>query len=102
MTIDRQAGGVPLVRGHAGRVRSLLPRATRLKLDRKGMVGLAMLGAYVLVAILRPHVVRDPLRQDLIHRLAGPSTEHWIGTDALGRDVFSRLIAATRSDLRFG
>ena len=38
----------------------------------------------------------DPLKQDLIHALQGPSAAHWLGTDDLGRDVLSRLIIGCR------
>lgn len=38
----------------------------------------------------------DPLQQDLINALQGPSVEHWLGTDDLGRDVLSRLIFGSR------
>jgi peptide/nickel transport system permease protein len=38
----------------------------------------------------------DPLRQNLIKALQGPSAQHWLGTDDLGRDVLSRLIYGCR------
>ncbi|WP_159982418.1 MULTISPECIES: ABC transporter permease [unclassified Novosphingobium] len=41
---------------------------------------------------LAPH---DPLAQDTAALLQGPSAVHWLGTDALGRDVFSRLLAGS-------
>jgi peptide/nickel transport system permease protein len=41
----------------------------------------------------------DPIAQDLAARLRPPSPEHWLGTDAYGRDVLSRLIYAARVDL---
>jgi peptide/nickel transport system permease protein len=41
----------------------------------------------------------DPDRQDLLSPLEGPSKEHWLGTDTLGRDVLSRLIYGTRTSL---
>lgn len=39
----------------------------------------------------------DPDAQDLALGLSTPSSDHWFGTDQLGRDVFSRVIAGTRS-----
>lgn len=77
-------------------------RRSRLRLDGKGRVGVAILGAYVLVALLGPLFTLDPMQQDLLNRLASPSAEHWLGTDALGRDVFARMVAAAQLDLRFG
>ena len=38
---------------------------------------------------LAPH---DPTKQSLLARLQGPSAAHWLGTDHLGRDLFSRLL----------
>lgn len=102
MTVHEHRESSRVLRRYAGRIGSVLPRPTRLRLDRKGKVGVAILAAYIVVAIIGPYLVDDPLKQDLIHRLASPSGEHWLGTDSLGRDVFSRLIAATQTDLRFG
>jgi peptide/nickel transport system permease protein len=42
-------------------------------------------------ALWRPYEVAD---QDLANRLALPSADHWLGTDALGRDLFSRIVTA--------
>lgn len=38
----------------------------------------------------------DPYEQDLSNRLAGASPEHWLGTDQLGRDLYSRIVYGTR------
>ena len=40
-----------------------------------------------------------PLQQDLLHSLQPPSSQHLLGTDALGRDILSRLIYAARTSL---
>ena len=54
----------------------------------------------VLAALIGPYVVPlDPLASDTAAALKPPSAAHWFGTDQLGRDVFSRVIVATRLDL---
>ena len=53
----------------------------------------------VLAALFGPYVVPyDPLASDTAAALAPPSLHHWFGTDQLGRDVFSRVVVATRLD----
>jgi peptide/nickel transport system permease protein len=61
-----------------------------------------MLAVAVLVAIAGPWFTADPLELNLSAALRPPSLEHWFGTDNYGRDVFSRVINATRIDLAFG
>src|SRR6188472_2930554 len=54
----------------------------------------------VFAAVLGPYVVPyDPLASDTAAALKPPSAAHWFGTDQLGRDVLSRVVAATRLDL---
>jgi peptide/nickel transport system permease protein len=59
-------------------------------------------GLFVLIvfaALLGPHIVPyDPLASNTAMSLKPPSRAHWFGTDQLGRDVFSRVVAATRLD----
>ncbi|WP_409526208.1 ABC transporter permease [Nitrincola sp. MINF-07-Sa-05] len=51
-------------------------------------------------AVLGPYLVPyDPLATNAAQALQPPSLSHWFGTDNLGRDVFSRVIVATRLDL---
>jgi len=53
----------------------------------------------VLAALLGPFIVPyDPLASDTAAALKPPSATHWFGTDQLGRDIFSRVIVATRLD----
>ncbi len=63
-------------------------------------VGIVMLGIMVLLAIFAPLICKyDPLAQDLYSILQTPSSEHLLGTDQLGRDVFARVLYAARTDL---
>jgi peptide/nickel transport system permease protein len=63
--------------------------------------GVAILGLIVLAAIAAPLVTNhNPTDQDLLHTLQGPTRAHWLGTDDLGRDVWSRLVYGARTDLR--
>ena len=58
-----------------------------------GAVGLGIISVVVLAAILAPLIVtHDPDRLDLASRFAGPSWQHWLGADHLGRDLYSRLV----------
>ena len=53
----------------------------------------------VIAAVLGPYIVPyDPLASNTAMSLKPPSRAHWFGTDQLGRDVFSRVVAATRLD----
>ena len=63
------------------------------------MIAIAMLGALIICAVFGPSLVPyDPLASsDQI--LQPPNASHWFGTDHLGRDVFSRVIVATRLDM---
>jgi peptide/nickel transport system permease protein len=63
--------------------------------------GVSILGTIVLLAIFAPLVTNhDPTQQDLLNTLQGPSWNHLVGTDDLGRDVWSRLVYGARTDLR--
>jgi peptide/nickel transport system permease protein len=64
------------------------------------MVAFGLFLLLVLIAVVGPHVVPfDPLASNAAMALQPPSATHWFGTDNLGRDVFSRVIVATRLDL---
>ena len=52
-----------------------------------------------LAALVGPYSVPyDPLASDVVAKLQAPSFAHWFGTDQLGRDIFSRVVVATRLD----
>ncbi len=64
------------------------------------MLAFAMLAFFLGCAFFGPSLVPyDPLATNATRALEPPSWEHWFGTDNLGRDVFSRVIVATRLDL---
>ncbi len=64
------------------------------------MAAFAMLAVLLLAALVGPGLVPyDPLATNAAKALQPPSFEHWFGTDNLGRDVFSRVVVATRLDL---
>ena len=64
------------------------------------LVAAGLFSLFVLLALVGPWVVPyDPLASNAAVALKPPSAQHWFGTDALGRDIFSRTIVATRLDL---
>jgi peptide/nickel transport system permease protein len=63
---------------------------------------LILLTVVVLSALAPVVATHDPNRQDLSARLADPSSEHYLGGDELGRDVFSRLLYGGRASLGAG
>ncbi len=72
-------------------------------MNRLAYIGIAIAAIVVLVAIFAPFVAtHDPTAQNLAVRFAAPSGEHWFGTDALGRDVFSRMVYGARISLQVG
>lgn len=55
---------------------------------------------FVLTALFSPWITPyDPIGRDLANRLAGPSAEHWLGCDLVGRDILSRIIAGAGTSL---
>jgi peptide/nickel transport system permease protein len=67
------------------------------------VAGVIIVGTILTLAILAPVIAPyDPTKQDLQNILAKPSSAHWLGTDQLGRDVWSRMLYAARIDLRVG
>lgn len=67
------------------------------------IAGVALVGLVLLVAAVSLlWTPADPLATDPIHRLLGPSAQHWLGTDGLGRDVASQVMAGARVPLLVG
>ncbi len=64
------------------------------------MIGLGIVVLLILVAAFAPLLAtHSPIAQDLAGRLQPPSAEHWLGTDELGRDIWSRIMHGARLTL---
>ncbi len=71
-----------------------------LKQNPLALIGLAIVLGLLLIAATAPWIAPyDPIAQNLDQRLLAPSAKHWFGTDALGRDIFSRILYGTRLTL---
>jgi peptide/nickel transport system permease protein len=79
-------------------------RWLRLLLRRRiALVGAVLVVLNVLVAVFAPVIGRwEPQRLDVQARLAPPTPSHWMGTDDVGRDVWSRVVYGTRLSMVVG
>jgi peptide/nickel transport system permease protein len=80
------------------------PRSTfarlRMQIPVTLVIGLAMTLAWIALAVLAPVIAQyDPIKIDVLHTLQPPGGAHWLGTDATGRDVFTRIVYGARYDL---
>jgi peptide/nickel transport system permease protein len=84
---DRRRGG--LMRGPVSLTRDVARRPT-------GLVALVIIGILLLAVTIGPWLVADPAAQNIPRRLEGPSFDHLLGTDHLGRDLLARLVVGAR------
>ncbi len=72
-------------------------------MNRLTYIGIAIVIVLIIMAIFAPFIAtHNPIVGDLGLRYAPQSAQHWFGTDALGRDVFSRLVYGSRVSLIVG
>ncbi|MNI36441.1 Dipeptide transport system permease protein DppC [compost metagenome] len=65
------------------------------------LVGSIMFAVLIILAVFIPYLSPySPTEQNLSAFLQPPSAAHWLGTDQLGRDLFTRLVYAARTDLK--
>jgi len=75
----------------------------RLRRSKSALVGSIILGALVLAAFAAPLLTPyEPLAIEPVDRLQPPNARHWLGTDVLGRDLFTRILFGSRVSLQTG
>ena len=102
MTEQVAAIAVPAFR--TAKPRSLWQDAFRTFIHNKaGIVGLIIVAVTLFIAAFAPWIAPyDYIEQDWDHIREGPSALHWMGTDPLGRDLFSRVIMGIRTAVIVG
>ena len=77
--------------------------STALFKNKVTFSGALIIASILTIALLAPFISKeDPAKIDIKNILSPPSREHWMGTDELGRDVYSRIIYASRVSLNVG
>lgn len=75
----------------------------RFRRNKLAMVGLVIVGILVILALIQPFISPySPTEQNLLNTLASPGGDHLMGTDALGRDLYSELLYGLRLALLVG
>jgi peptide/nickel transport system permease protein len=75
----------------------------RFKKDKLAVAGSIIVISLFMLSFLAPLIAPyDPTAIDAHHVFTPPGTEHWFGTDDLGRDVFSRVLFGARISLKVG
>jgi peptide/nickel transport system permease protein len=91
-----------LVLAHAGRLQRRARQERRWSRVTLG-TGIAIVGVVALAAIFAPLIAPyNPNEQNLLASFEHPSWQHLMGTDNLGRDIFSRVVYAGRVDFQIG
>jgi peptide/nickel transport system permease protein len=94
---------LPARRERPAPLRWLLALATFARRKPLGFIGLLIVAALIVMAVFAPQIAtHNPNQIDLRHRLEGPSSQHWLGTDNTGKDVFSRLVYGARISVTVG
>ena len=99
---DRATYGSPIDGHPATRSLSVMRALIEFaRSDRRGVVGGILLLLYIVVALVGPNISPYDLNApDLAVRMQAPSWAHWLGTDRIGRDVFTRIIAGSQVSLQ--
>ena len=74
----------------------------RFRRHRAAIAGIIIFGILVILIALAPLSAFDPEASNLPEKFSAPSATHWLGTDALGRDLFTRILYGGRISLAVG
>jgi ABC-type dipeptide/oligopeptide/nickel transport system permease subunit len=74
----------------------------RLARNRLATLGAVLVVLFVAIALLAPVIATQPFDAQIFRRNLGPNAENWLGTDDLGRDLFSRVVYGARISLLVG
>lgn len=86
-----------------GRARAMRQMLRALNANKTSWVGIVTMAVVILIAILAPVLTsHDPLEQNILDKLKGPSAEYVLGTDSYGRDIWARLVYGAQISLWIG
>ena len=75
----------------------------KLLRHRSATIGAFIILFFIFLAIFAPLIAtHDPRQANVVERLSGWSATHYLGTDGVGRDIFSRIVYGTQISLRVG
>ena len=97
------AGTLPAVRFRTPAKRGLRHLAARFARNRLALAGLLVFALVLVIAAAAPWIApSSPIKTDFTTYLRPPGGRHLLGTDELGRDVFSRIVFGSRASLEAG
>ncbi len=100
---DRRAGSVDSTLTEVIEARSFRQDAwRRFKKNKLAMFGLVLVIVLIVIAIIGPFLVQNPLHQERTIFRSAPDAQHWLGTDQVGRDVLARAVYGIRLSLFIG
>lgn len=80
-----------------------LDSLSRVVKSKTSLIGLIIISLLIIIAAFAPQIAtHSPTDQSIIDRYQAPSAEHWLGTDELGRDIFSRIVHGSRITIQIG
>ena len=80
-----------------------MPLKNFIKRNGRMLVGGTIIAVLIIMAVFAPYIAtHDPDAYDYTNRFDLPSSEHLLGTDTHGRDIFSRMVYGTRISLLLG